>query len=98
MARVRADGRRIAVIDGTTEGFPNVPARMIVVDGWRLYWRVSDCPLCGGRHLHGVGVDPRLTGGKFPHCVGLRDEQTQYVLVDEDPVRTRRILEETARW
>jgi hypothetical protein len=85
--------------------YPDVPVRMIVVKGGSndrnrthtLYWQVRDCPLCGGRHRHGIGADPRLTGWKFPHCIGLRDEQTRYFLFDEDPYRTDRILASMAQ-
>jgi hypothetical protein len=76
---------------------PDVPARMIVVDGYLLYWQIRNCPLCGGRHRHGIGADPRAPGWKFPHCIGLRDEQTAYLLVDEDPLRTERILAAIAK-
>lgn len=37
----------------------------------KRYWVIENCPLCGGRHLHGAGSVPKGSGHagrRVPHC------------------------------
>ena len=50
----------------TSDGFPI--ARCIIRDGQIVVLR---CPLCGRRHIHGLGNDPEkpLLGLRCAHCI-----------------------------
>lgn len=79
-----------------TNAFVEAPA---VLEIWEhsFRWRIVECPLCGGRHLHGGGEigkdDPRRQlGHHASHC--RIHESPGYLVTDAAPGQTRRILRE----
>ena len=86
------------------ETYPSAPAILVLGAGdWDFRWRVLYCPLCGRTHYHGGGSlsgDPRrLLTHRVSHCLkrdlkGNARNVMGYILVDKDPKRTIRMLEE----
>lgn len=79
--------------------FPEAPA-LLERAGKYFQWLIRSCPICKGMHHHGggrVGDDPRrLLGHRVKHCLGRLGPPHGYILTDQDPEGTRRMLHEIA--
>lgn len=58
------------------DGIPIAPAVLVPPTEKRLgpafSWVIPVCPICGGRHIHGAGIDPDkvdcFLGHRVSHC------------------------------